>query len=101
MMSLSRTSDFIDVGLVHQSTRYGTCPDQGRRLELRSLFENRSKAFVEDLVGPSRPDDARLRDADEQVTKRRRIKDARVVDDDECHGSVSEAVLLRLCGQLV
>lgn len=45
--------------------------------------------------------DARIGDAHEQIADGRRIQDARVVQDDECHVLVAQAMLLRFGGQLV
>jgi hypothetical protein len=85
-------------GLRHQLA----CALEGLGLQIGTVLEDVPKALVEDRHRPSRAHDAGVDETAEQVTKRRRIEHACVVDDDERHGGlVAEAVLLCFGGELV
>jgi len=75
---------------------------EGLGLQVGTVLEDVPKALVEDRRRPPRAHDAGVAETDEQVTKRRRIEHACVVEDDERHSNlVAEAVLLCFGGELV
>ena len=53
--------------------------------QVSAVLLDASEALVENLLGPARADDARVRYPHEEVAKLGRIQNACVVDDDECH----------------
>jgi len=54
-------------------------------LQVRAVRQDIPEALVEDEIAPLRANEPGPRDTDQEVSKRRRIQDARVVDDDESH----------------
>lgn len=73
-----------------------TCTREVNCTEIRPSLEDAGEAFVEDALRPSRSHDSRVRDANKQVTKRSRMKDTSVVDDDERHALSTRARVSRL-----
>jgi len=90
--------ELLSHGLGHQLA--GALQSHG--LQIGAVLEDVAKALVEDRRRPSRAHHARVREADQEIAKRRRVENAGVVEDDERHStSVAEAVLLRFGGELI
>ena len=97
---LETLDEAVGDGIVHEFAR----SRESLRPEIGAPRQDAPEALVEDPLGPARMHHAGVRDADQKVAERRRVQDARVVEDDECHGlcaSVSEPVLLGLRRQFV
>lgn len=85
----------LDHTIRHRSNHELARAGELRSREVGALLEDVREALIEDHRRPPRADDARSGEPNEQVAQRRGVENARVVDDDERHGSVTEPVLLR------
>lgn len=68
--------DAVCYGRIHQLS----CAREHLRVKLGTHDEDIAKALVENVLGPSRSNESSVRDSHEQIAKRRRKEDARVVD---------------------
>jgi len=65
-------------------------------LQFHSLSGNVTEALVQYSLRPTRANNPCIRDPNQEIANWRRVEDASVVQDDESHPSIAEAVLLSL-----